>query len=173
MTKERIWRIWILKQEMSAWAVVKQESLFWSKKIMIIISVLALGFLTACNKANSPTSDVIKKANTTSETPVVEDKVEKEVTNFLECEAMSGVIMESYPRQCKLGDLHFTEVLETNDWNKIEESVKDPEQETLNIKASKAELQQAFKDIEENMQVVDDNMQAMDVDDSELDAIGF
>jgi|GEM_PF-3129251 len=139
------------------------------KKILLIISILALTFLTACNKTESPTADAIKKADNMAETPIVEN-TEKVATNFLECESMGGAIMESYPRQCSLGDLVFTEILEIDE---SESNSKDTVEETINIEDSKAELQQAFKDIEKSMEIVDDNMQAMDIDDSELDSIGF
>ena len=67
-------------------------------------------------------------------------------------------------------DLVFTEILEIDE---SESNSKDTVEETINIEDSKAELQQAFKDIEKSMEIVDDNMQAMDIDDSELDSIGF
>lgn len=70
--------------------------------------------------------------------------------------------MESYPRQCRLGELHFTEEIEVN----VDET-------PVNDSASKEELQQIFSDIESSMQNVDDNMQAMDIDDSELDSMDF
>ncbi len=138
------------------------------KKIVPILIILSL-FLVACNKINNPTNNITKK-NTTITGNYSEEENESKPTNFLECKVMSGDIIESYPRQCKLDNLSFTEEIKNND-EVIPTKIVESEEKTIDVKATKAELQESFKDIEANMQVVDDNMQALDIDDEEINKI--
>lgn len=153
--------------------IIKQDNILCNRKNIILICIFSLFFLTACNKTDTSTVDSTKETNISTGVSIVEGFIDKKSKNFLECEAMSGVVMESYPRQCKIGESVFIEDIEKDNWNKIEESISKESIEKTWIKSTKIELQQAFKDIEANMQVVDDNMQALDVDDSELESIGF
>ena len=145
--------------------IIKQDNILCNRKNIILICIFSLFFLTACNKTDTSTVDSTKETNISTGVSIVEGFIDKKSKNFLECEAMSGVVIESYPRECRIGGDIFIEDIKKDNVKKSEESIS--------IESRKIELEQVFKDIEANMQVVDDNMQALDVDDSELESIGF